>query len=124
MKILRLLVLLAALALVLAAAGCGGGGGEVPADAVAVVDGEEVSRAEYEGLLEQARKGYKNRSQEFPAAGTREFQTLKNQAVQYLVQRVQFRQQAEELEIAVTEKDVDRRLEQIKKQYFGGDEKK
>jgi foldase protein PrsA len=124
MKILRLLVLLAALALALLAAGCGGGDDKVPADAVAVVDGDEIPRTQYEALLEQAKKGYKNRNQDFPAAGSAEFQTLKNQAVQFLVQRVQFRQQAEKMDIAVTDKQVDERLEQIKKQYFSGDQKK
>ena len=125
MKIFRLLGLLAALALALLAAGCGGGGDDkVPADAVAVVDGDEIPRAQYETLLEQAKKGYKNRNQDFPAAGSAEFQTLKNQAVQFLVQRVQFRQQAEKMDIVVTDKQVDERLEQIKKQYFSGDQKK
>jgi foldase protein PrsA len=123
MKIFRLLVLLAALSLVLVVSGCGGDE-EVPANAVAVVDGEEVSRTDYDNLLAQARKGYVDRKQEFPAAGSREFQTLKNQAVQYLVQRVQFRQEAEDLEIEVTDKQVDARLEQIQKQYFGGDKEK
>src|SRR5688500_9257211 len=123
MKIFRLLVLLAALSLALAAAGCGGDE-EVPADAVAVVDGEEIARTEYDNLLKQARKGYENRKQEFPAAGSQEFQQLKNQAVQFLVQRVQFAQQAEELDIEVTDKQVDARLKQIQKQYFGGDKKK
>ena len=107
MKIFRLLVLLAALALALAVAGCGGGDDEVPSDAVAVVDGDEIARTEYDALLEQAKKGYKNRKQEFPAAGSAEFQTLKNQAVQYLVQRVQFSQKAEDFGIEVTEKQVD-----------------
>ena len=123
MKILRLLALLAALSLALAAAGCGGDE-EVPADAVAVVDGEEIKRSEYDRVLAQAKQGYENRKQEFPTAGSQEFQTLKNQVVQYLVQRVQFRQQAEEMDIEVTEKDVNARLEQVKKQYFSGDQKK
>src|SRR6188768_218763 len=119
MKIFRLLVLLAALALAAGVAGCGGGGGEdVPADAVAVVDGDAIPRAEYEALLEQAKTGYKNRKQDFPAAGSPEFKTLQNQAVQYLVQRVEFQQKAEDLDIEVTDKQVDQRLEQIKKQYF------
>jgi foldase protein PrsA len=124
MKIFRLLVLLAALAIAIAVTGCGGGDDKVPSDAVAVVDGEKISRTEYDNLLEQAKKGYKNRNQEFPAAGSAEFQTLKNQAVQYLVQRVQFSQKAEDLDIKVTEKQVDARLKQIKKQYFSGDQKK
>ena len=44
--------------------------------------------------------------------------------MQYLVQRVQFSQKAEDLDIEVTEKQVDARLKQIKKQYFSGDQKK
>ena len=122
MKTSRLL-LLPALALALFAAGCGGDD-EVPKDAVAVVDGEKVARSEYQAIINQSKKSYKDQKREFPAAGSQEFQTLKNQVVQFLVQRVEFEQQAEDLEIEVTEKQVDARLEQIKKQYFGGDGKK
>ena len=96
----------------------------MPADAVAVVDGQEIARSDYDRLLPQARKGYENAKQEFPKAGSQEFQTLKNQVVQFLVQREQFEQEAEELDIEVTEKQVDDRLEQVQKQYFGGDKKK
>ena len=123
MKISRLL-LFPALVLALAAAGCGGGSDKVPDDAVAVVDGQTVSKSEFNALLDQARKSYKNQKREFPKAGSQEYQTLKNQAVQFLVQRVEFEQQAKDLDIEVTEKQVDARLAQIKKQYFGGDAKK
>jgi parvulin-like peptidyl-prolyl isomerase len=112
------------LSLGLALAGCGGGDDKVPADAVAVVDGTEVSRSDYDALLAQAKKSYKNQKREFPKAGSQEFQTLKNQAVQFLVQRVQFEQEAEALDVEITDKQVDARLEQIQKQYFGGDKKK
>jgi foldase protein PrsA len=122
MNISRLL-LFPALVLALFAAGCGGDE-DVPSDAVAVVDGEKVAKADYEALIAQARKSYKNQKREFPKAGSQEFQTLKNQAVQFLVQRVEFEQQAEDLEIEVTDKKVEARLAQIKKQYFGGDAKK
>jgi parvulin-like peptidyl-prolyl isomerase len=123
MKTSRLL-LLPALIAALAAAGCGGGSDKVPADAVAVVDGQTVAKSDFDALIEQARKSYKNQKRDFPKAGSQEYQTLKNQAVQFLVQRVEFEQQAEDLDIEVTEKQVDARLEQIKKQYFGGDVKK
>ena len=123
MTISRLL-LLPALVLALAAAGCGGGSDKVPDDAVAVVDGQTVSKTDFNALLDQARKSYKNQKREFPKAGSQEYQTLKNQAVQFLVQRVEFEQQAEDLDIEVTDKQVDARLAQIKKQYFGGDAKK
>jgi len=122
MTISRLL-LLPALVLALVAAGCGGDE-EVPKDAVAVVDGEKIAKSEFNAIVAQAKKSYKTQKREFPKAGSQEFQTLKNQVVQFLVQRVEFEQQAEELDIEVTDKQIDARLEQIKKQYFGGDAKK
>ena len=117
-------LLLLALVAVLAA-GCGSGDDEsVPADAVAVVDGAEVPRGEFDQLMGQAESSYKAQKREFPEAGTPEYATLKNQAVAFLVQRVQFEQKAEELDVAVSDAQVDARLAQIKKQYFGVDEKK
>ncbi len=123
MKISRLVLLLCALASI-ALAGCGGSSKDVPADAVAVVDGEEIARSDYEALIAQAKKSYQNQKRDFPAAGSQEFQTLRNQAVQFLVQREQFEQKAADLDVEVTEKQVDARLEQIQKQYFGGDKAK
>ena len=114
----------AALLAVLVLAGCGGSDQDVPADAVAIVDGEEIARSDYEALIAQAKKSYANQKREFPAAGSQEFQTLRNQAVQYLVQREEFEQKAEDLDVKVTDKQLDDRLEQILKQYFGGDQKK
>ncbi len=123
MKISRLVILLCALASI-GLAGCGGSDEDVPADAVAVVDGQDIARSDYEALIAQAKKSYKNQKRDFPAAGSQEFQTLRNQAVQFLVQREQFEQKAEDLDVKVTDKQVDDRLEQIQKQYFGGDKKK
>jgi len=117
-----LLILFTGLAL-LAAAGCGGGG-DVPSDAVAVVDGENVPRTEYEQLIEQAKKTFKQDKRDFPKAGTAERKQLDQQAIAFLVQRVQLAQAAEDLGVEVTDKDVAARLEQIKKQYFGGDDKR
>lgn len=124
MIISRLVLSLCALTFALVLAGCGSGSDEVPADAVAVVDGEEIAKSDYDGLIAQAKKSYTNQKREFPKAGSQEFQTLKNQAVQFLVQREQFEQEAADMDVEVTEKQVDERLEQIQKQYFGGDKKK
>src|SRR5918996_1425736 len=126
MQRLRLtsLVLLALAALLLAA-GCGGDDDEsVPSDAVAVVGDEEVPKSEFDALIGQAERSYKAQKREFPKVGTPEYATLKNQAVAFLVQRAQFEQQAEELGVEISDKQVDDRLKQIKKQYFGGDEKR
>jgi parvulin-like peptidyl-prolyl isomerase len=118
-----LLIILLGLAL-LAAAGCGGGGGEVPSDSVAVVDGENVPRSQYEQLIAQAKKTFKQDKRDFPKAGTAERKQLDQQAVGFLVQRVELEQAAEDLDIEITDKDVEARLDQIKKQYFGGDDKR
>jgi len=120
-----LLILFSGLALLVAiAAGCGGGGGDVPSDSVAVVDGENVPRSEYEQLIEQAKKTFTQDKRDFPKAGTAERKQLDQQAVAFLVQRVELAQAAEDLKVEVTDKDVAARLDQIKKQYFGGDQKR
>ena len=119
---LALATLLAVPALV--AAGCSGSD-SVPTDAVAVVDGTDVSRAEFDALFERARKSYLLQKQDFPKAGSTEYQSLQTQAVAYLVQRVQYEQQAEDLGVTVSDADVDKREQQVLKQaYFGGDRKK
>ena len=119
---LILVSLLAALALVGAA--CGGDSDEVPADAIAVVDGNAIDKSEFDSLINQAKKSYELQKRDFPKVGSPEYNTLKNQAVQFLVQREQFEIKADELDVEVTDKQVDDRLTQIKKQYFQGSDKK
>lgn len=125
---IKRLALLPALLLALVLAGCGGDDSpsaeDVPSDAVAVVDGTEIPRSEFEALIEQAKRSYKNQDREFPKAGTEEYQTLQNQAVAALVQKVELQQAAEEMNIEITDKEVEDRFDQIVKQYYGGDEKK
>jgi foldase protein PrsA len=124
MKQLRI-ALLFALVLVLLAAGCGGDDEvSVPGDAIAVVDGNEIAMTEFDSLIGQAKKSYKAQKRTFPKTGTAEYNVLKNQAVQFLVQRAQFEQKAEELDVEVTDKQVEARLKQIQKQYFAGDKKR
>jgi foldase protein PrsA len=126
----RFIALLAALALAVAAAGCGGDGDdegsdiEVPANAIAVVGDREISKAEYDRLLASAEKTYEAREQEFPAAGTPEFAQLRNAIVRSLVEQAQFEIAAEELNVSVTDQDVDKRLDELKEQFFQGDEQK
>ena len=47
---------------------------------------------------------------------------MQNQAVQYLVQQEKYRQKAEDLDVEVSDKEVDGRLKQVKQQYFQGKE--
>ncbi len=121
------LALLPALLVAFLVAGCGGGDStssdDVPSDAVAVVDGREIPRTEFDTLIEQAKRSYANQKRDFPKAGSEEYQTLRNQAVAALVQKVELEQAADDMKIKVTDEDVNKRLDQIVKQYYGGDEK-
>jgi parvulin-like peptidyl-prolyl isomerase len=121
MRYLTTTFLVAALVAVLAGCG-GGGGGDVPGNAVAKIGDQTITQQQFDQLIEQARRSYKTQKRPFPKAGSQEYQALKNQAVQYLVQRVEFAQEADDLGITVTDKDIAARLKQIKKQYFGGSE--
>jgi parvulin-like peptidyl-prolyl isomerase len=104
-------------------AGCGGGGAKsVPANAVAVVGGDTITKTQFNDLLESAKRTYKARKTPFPKAGTSQYKSLQDQALQYLVQQSELEQRAKDLKVAVTDKDVADRLKQIKTQYFGGSE--
>jgi parvulin-like peptidyl-prolyl isomerase len=119
MRYLKLTLLLATSAAALA--GCGGGGG-VPSGAVAKCGNQSITQDQYASLIEQAKRSYKVQKRTFPKAGSTEYETLKNQAVGYLVQRCEFADEANKLGIKISDKQVADRLAQIKKQYFGGSE--
>jgi foldase protein PrsA len=127
-SLVRSVALLTALVLTLAAAGCGGGDDdatqEVPEDAVAVVGDKEISKAEFDRVLAQARTTFEARKQEFPETGSPEYEQLKQSIVRSLVEQKQFELGAEELGITVSDEEIDKRLEELKQQFFGGDEKK
>jgi foldase protein PrsA len=116
-------LLVAALAAVVLA-GCGGSDDDVPSDAVAVVAGEPIAKSEFDALMRRAEAGAKAQGRKFPAAGTSEYAQLKRQALDILTQREEYEQQAKELGIDVSDEDVDKRLEQLKKQYFAGNERR
>lgn len=113
-----LALLLAAVAL--AAAACGGGSDGVPSGAVAVVNGTEIPKAELDELIAQAKQGYESQKQEFPKAGTPEYQSVQTQYVAYLVELEEFRQSAEELGVEVTEQDIDTAEQELIKTRFDG----
>ncbi|HVS86360.1 MAG TPA: peptidyl-prolyl cis-trans isomerase [Gaiellaceae bacterium] len=126
MKTLRFLLFPLLLVVALLVAGCGGGGGarSVPTDAVAVVGSDTITKAQFNDLMDSAKATYKARKTAFPKVGTTAYKSLSDQAVTYLVQEDELQQKAKELGVSVTQKDVDARIEQIKKQYFSGSEKK
>ncbi len=105
------------------AAGCGSENQSVGANDVAVVGDQTISKEQFDRLLDQARNSYKANKQDFPEPGTEAYTALRKQAMQFLVQRAEFEQRADELEIKISEEDVDKQLATIKAQYFGKDGK-
>jgi foldase protein PrsA len=115
------------LALALAVAGCGGEEAsrpEVPQGSIAVVGEQEIAKAEFDRLVEQARKSFEAQDQEFPEAGTPEYEELKSSIVRSLVEEAQWAQEADEMGITVTDQEITKRLDELKEQFFQGDEKK
>jgi parvulin-like peptidyl-prolyl isomerase len=96
----------------------------VPNDAVAVVGDQEISKGQFDALVAQARASAKQQKRTFPKAGTPEFKNLQNQGLEYLIRRAEFEQKADDLDVSVSDKQVDERLEQLKKQFYGGSDKK
>jgi parvulin-like peptidyl-prolyl isomerase len=125
MRLLRILPLPTLLVVALLAAGCGSGGKKsVPADAVAVVGNDTITKAQFNALIAGAERNYKARKTAFPKPGTTQYKSIQDQAVQYLVQEDELGQRAKDLKITITPKEVAARLVQIKAQYFGGSETK
>jgi parvulin-like peptidyl-prolyl isomerase len=123
MKRSLLLAAAALAAVTLVAAGCGDSD-EVPADAVAVVDGTAITRDSLDELLARAKKSYTQQKRAFPKAGTPEYQSLQNQAVAYLVQREEYAREADKLGVEVTEAQIAKKLDEVKKQFFQDSQKK
>jgi foldase protein PrsA len=122
MKSSRLLLLPVVLAAVAAlAAGCGGGGssGSVPADAVAVVGSQTITKAQFDSLLATAQGEDKAKGTPFPKVGTTQYTQLRDQAIAYLVQAAEFQQEGQKLGVSVTQKDIDARIAAFDKQYGG-----
>ena len=124
MKQLASLVILF-VSVVLLAAACGGSGAAtLQTNDVAVVGGQTVTKDDLTSLLKRAQKSYAAQHRPFPKRGTPAYESLKGQAVTFLVQRAEFEQKADDMGINISDKDIDARIEQLKKQFYGGSEKK
>ena len=125
MKSLRFALVPALLVAVtaLALAGCGGGGAKkLSSSDVAVVGGTTISQAEFTDLMATAQQSFKAQKRAFPKKGTAQYTTIKTQAVNLLVQQAEREEKARALGITISDKQIQTRLDQIKKQYFGGKE--
>jgi foldase protein PrsA len=101
------------------AAGCGGGGAAgLGSDDIAVVGKTHIGKTDYDALLAQAKRSFKQQGRPFPKQGTSDFESIKSNAVTLLVQQAERQSKADEMGIKVSDADVQKRLGQIIKQYF------
>jgi parvulin-like peptidyl-prolyl isomerase len=100
-------------------AGCGGSSSaSLKKDDVAAVGKVHVTKSQYNALISQAQRSFKQQGRAFPKQGTTEYETVKSQAMTLLVQQAERESKADSLGIKISTADVDKRLAQIKKQYF------
>jgi hypothetical protein len=106
-------------------AACGGGSkAAAPSTGdVAVVGSDHISTADFNAVMASTAASYKQQGQAFPKQGTSAYESIKSQAVTLLVQRAERALEAKKEGIVVTDADVTKRLNQIKKQFFKGSEK-
>jgi foldase protein PrsA len=116
----RLAVAASALALIVLPA-CGGSSGSsngVPSGSVAKCGDEDITQSQLSDLLDRAKTSYTAQKRTFPKPGSAEYAQLQQQAVTQLVQQCEIKVGADRLGISVSDSDVEKRLDQIKKQYF------
>src|ERR1051326_8870140 len=120
MRLLRFAPVPLLLVVVVLAAGCGSGGGgskSVPTSAVAVVGDATITKAQFNTLLAGAKRNYAARKTPFPKPGTPQYKSLQDQLVAYLVQLAELKQKATDLGIKITDKDVQKKVKQLRAQY-------
>ncbi len=121
-----LVLCISVLALVGAACGGSSGGSKtnsnssstVPSGDVAKVGSVDVTQAQFNDLMATAKQSYKTSKKKFPAVGTAAYATVRDQAVSQLVQEAEISIGAKNLNITVTQPEVEKALTTIKNQYF------
>jgi foldase protein PrsA len=115
----RIIGVLSGVLLVLAVAACGGGGPRsVPSDSVAVVGDQNITKAQWDQLIQQTKENYQATNHKFPAPGSVELANLRSNATQFLISASEYEQEAAKMGIKVTDADVQQRLDQIKQQFY------
>jgi len=118
-KVIVAAVLLGLLASALAFAACGGN--QVPAGAIASVGSATVTQEQFDQILAQAKAQFASQegAPPFPKEGTADYDRLKASIVNYLVKIELIKQQAADMDVSVTQKQLDERIKQITQQVGG-----
>jgi foldase protein PrsA len=118
-------ILLAFTVLVLVVAGCGGTStATLNSNDAAVVGSQPITKDQFQSLMGRAKKSYDSQKRPFPKPGSTEYEQLKGQAVTFLIQRAEFAQEADAMGIKVTDDNVNKRIAQLKKQFYGGSDQR
>jgi foldase protein PrsA len=106
-------------------AGCGGGGGsaKLSSSDVAVVGSTHITTDELATILKRAKISYRQAGQAFPKQGTTNYQAIRDRAMTILVEQAELDEKAAAMGITVTDAEITKRLDAIKKQTFGNSEK-
>src|SRR6266849_6641457 len=118
-------ILLALISLVLVVAGCGGTStATLSSNDAAVVGSKAITKDQFQSLMDRAKTSYVAQKRPFPKPGSTEYEQLKGQAVTFLIQRAEFAQEADAMGIKITDDQVNKRIDQLKKQFYGGSEQR
>jgi foldase protein PrsA len=123
-RTLVLFVVSSLVGLLVTACGGGGGTGSLSSGDVAVVGGQKITKDDFDALLERAKKSYASQKRKFPKPGTQEYETLKSQAITFLVQRAEFAEKADDMGVDISDKQIDDKIASLKKQFYGDSEKR
>jgi parvulin-like peptidyl-prolyl isomerase len=122
----RLFVLPLVLLVVVLADGCGGGGGgkkSVPTDSVALVGSDTITKVQFNGLIADTQKIDKARKVTSPKPGTADYKSLEDRVMAFLVQLDELTQKGKGMGVTVTDAQVEKQIDKVRKQYFNGNEK-
>jgi parvulin-like peptidyl-prolyl isomerase len=122
-KVFALPILLLVAGLLLAACGGSGSAAKLDANDIAVVGAVHITKAQLASTIANGEAAMKAQGQAVPKQGTTGYTALQSQAVNALVAQAMRQDEAGKLGVTVTEKQVQQRLDQIKKTYYGGSEK-
>ena len=105
------------------ASACGGGGGgssssNLPSGVVAKVGDTDIKQTQFDDMMKAAKQSFTANKKKFPAVGSAAYATVQQQAVTELVQEAEISIGAKDLNVSVTDADVEKALNTIKKQYF------
>jgi foldase protein PrsA len=118
------LVLLSLLLALLVAACGGGGNASLGSKDIATVGSEKITKDDLDAMLNRAKKSYEAEKRPFPKPGTRDYNLLQGQATSFLVQRAEYAEKASAMGIDITDDQVDKKIESVKKQFYGGSDKR